>query len=42
MRSLVREAGLEDEIEIDSAGTAAGTSAIRPTPARPPRRRRAG
>ena len=35
MRWLVREAGLEHEIEIDSAGTGAGTPATRPTAARP-------
>ena len=41
MRGLVREAGLEHEFEIDSAGTGSGTPATRPTAARPRRPRRA-
>ncbi len=35
MRALLREQRLEDAVEVDSAGTATGTRASRPTSARP-------
>ena len=42
MRGLLREQGLEDAVEIDSAGTGDWHVGTRPTGARPRRRGRAG